>query len=785
MKTKAKPSSTHSLLNSTTHKRRRRPASSHTMKDQRLHNNDVNNVRGQRCKYDKRKRASASAKHERNTKDNGLSIWDDSEASLKVYVDVSSSSSSSSSSCSSDSTSSSSDSDSSSSDSSVVERYNNRARSTSQSTGMRSNSMPPSYYRNNLQPSRDEDNTNRDGHSYYSAYQQRSQSYQSRSSSGNERIISRSWNGEGNPLSGFAEFLGGDFISPSPTTTTTTTSNNRKLSRERAAAQRENEQKQRRKQKQQKLRRSSIAPPLVSYAEFLENYDSSNNSIMNNSSSVTTSPSSTETQLEEITSTPFLSLMDEDFQRSIVAQQRRNQKQQRKQNRKKKKKEQQQQQQKQNHPQSFEKKSLLTTTWDSTGRSSSSKLTTIVEDDCHRGSDDDIDLNSLRRVQRARSRVNNGDKQQTMSAGQSSSEDGSSNADNSNPSSSSSPPSYQRIMKMPYAKQKSDPVESDDNFMLLSSPLSVTGTNSVECDATNYFAPLPLTSNFAKRKRGILFHRRAMKGGGGTNDQANAVDAIFPKMRVRSRGSKKKGIKFRDRFMYNWDDGVYENDMILEEGKVEMCAADVAAGVVPATDPTSAQNTNKNNPTEVKDRRMAYKRSDTLNSLQTTSTMTTADSTLSSSLPNYTRQHSSSSLYASAITFSSMKSYLSRSQIYRLEDAPRELTDILNQQLTILKTRRQDILDKARWRNHYGQRLSIDDSIQIENSIQFSLFVMKDKVEQLQEILGPLNVVVYSSDSSSSYSGGQCSAVTESESSAEEEGVLLHVGGGAVQTVAA
>ncbi len=76
----------------------------------------------------------------------------------------------------------------------------------------------------------------------------------------------------------------------------------------------------------------------------------------------------------------------------------------------------------------------------------------------------------------------------------------------------------------------------------------------------------------------------------------------------------------------------------------------------------------------------------------------------------------------------------------------------------------------------------MDDSIRIENSIQFSLFVMKDKVQQLQDILGPLNVdvpdatteSVYSDSGSSSDSEGPCSVTTES--SAEDEDVPFHGG---------
>jgi hypothetical protein len=116
-----------------------------------------------------------------------------------------------------------------------------------------------------------------------------------------------------------------------------------------------------------------------------------------------------------------------------------------------------------------------------------------------------------------------------------------------------------------------------------------------------------------------------------------------------------------------------------------------------------------------------------------------------------------------------MKSFLSQSQIRHLEDAPPELIDILNEQLRILKSRRKDILERATLRDRTQNDFSVDDTIQIENSIQFSLFVMKDKVEQLQNILGPLNIDVSDpmmksvfSDSSGDESSGACSAVTES-----------------------
>ena len=121
-----------------------------------------------------------------------------------------------------------------------------------------------------------------------------------------------------------------------------------------------------------------------------------------------------------------------------------------------------------------------------------------------------------------------------------------------------------------------------------------------------------------------------------------------------------------------------------------------------------------------------------------------------------------------------------QSQIHHLEDAPPELVDVLNQQLSILKTRRQDILEKAKLRNKFGRQLNVDDSIRMENSIQFSLFVMKDKVEQLQDILGPLNVDVPDATTESVYTSdsddpSSMSNETESESSAEDESRPLRV----------
>jgi hypothetical protein len=125
--------------------------------------------------------------------------------------------------------------------------------------------------------------------------------------------------------------------------------------------------------------------------------------------------------------------------------------------------------------------------------------------------------------------------------------------------------------------------------------------------------------------------------------------------------------------------------------------------------------------------------------------MITVDSTVFSGTSTFSHQYSTTSQATSqasayTYTFSSIKSYLSQSQIRHLGDAPPELIDILNQQLKILKSRRQGILEKATLRKRMGRKFNVDDSIQIENSIQFSLFVIKDKVEQLQNILGPLNV---------------------------------------------
>jgi hypothetical protein len=234
--------------------------------------------------------------------------------------------------------------------------------------------------------------------------------------------------------------------------------------------------------------------------------------------------------------------------------------------------------------------------------------------------------------------------------------------------------------------------------------------------------------------------------------------------------------------MYNWDDGLYDNMMNQEETSPSLCAADAAAGIVTAHDHTSSQNSISiitDDCTASSFSAEVYKRTETGSSLKTTSTMITADSTVFSGTPTYSRHHSTTS-QASAYTYSSMKSYLSQSQIRHLEDAPPELVDILNQQLRILKSRRQDILEKAKLRNKFGRKLAIDDSIQMENSIQFSLFVMKDKVEQLQDILGPLNVDVPDATTESVYSDTSGSGEPYSvstESSAEDESLPFHAAG--------
>jgi hypothetical protein len=288
-----------------------------------------------------------------------------------------------------------------------------------------------------------------------------------------------------------------------------------------------------------------------------------------------------------------------------------------------------------------------------------------------------------------------------------------------------------------------------------------------------------------KKKGGLSDKKKATKG------QSNAVDNISPSKRAYSRGSGKKGIKFRDRFMYNWDDGLIDNEaMVPEETSptIPLCAADAATtdhtstqDSVSADTPADPPGINDNNCTAEPSPSSAevYKRHDTVSSLKTTSTTTTADSTVYSAMPPYSRLHSTTS-QASAYNFSSMKSYLTQSQIHHLEDAPPELVDVLNQQLSILKTRRQDILDKAKLRNKFGRKLNVDDSIRMENSIQFSLFVMKDKVEQLQDILGPLNVEVPNATTESVYSDTSdsdepSSMSNETESEAEDESGLLRV----------
>ena len=262
-----------------------------------------------------------------------------------------------------------------------------------------------------------------------------------------------------------------------------------------------------------------------------------------------------------------------------------------------------------------------------------------------------------------------------------------------------------------------------------------------------------------------------------------AVDVIFPSKGAYSRNSFSKGIKFRERFIYNWDDRLHDNAAFQEEKTLLSGAGDVAVGADPpvyaaanfetsapqavkkilgSNDDGVANNTTSSSAAEV------YKRNDTISSFKTTVTMATADSTVFSGTSSpYSRQCSTPS-QASSYTFSSMKSYLSQSQIRHLEYAPPELIDVLNQQLTILKTRRKDIVEKGSILHRTGSNINVDDSIQMKNSIQFSLFVMKDKVEQLQDIFGPLNAGVLEESvfSDSSSSDGPCSAATES--SAEE-----------------
>jgi len=215
--------------------------------------------------------------------------------------------------------------------------------------------------------------------------------------------------------------------------------------------------------------------------------------------------------------------------------------------------------------------------------------------------------------------------------------------------------------------------------------------------------------------------------------------------------------------VYNWDDGLYENLPIEEKSPIPLeGSADDAAGTVNSTvldatvdaraegiDTERVEDAKEDVPVtnEEGDDNISplphpdmYERNDTYGSLKTTATVTTADSTIFSRMSS-TFSHGQDK-EPNVYTFSSMKSFLSQSQIRHLEDAPPELIDILNEQLRILKSRRKDILERATLRDRTQAEFSVDDTIQIDNSIQFSLFVMKDKVEQLQNILGPLNIDV-------------------------------------------
>ncbi|KAL7458200.1 hypothetical protein ACHAWC_010024 [Mediolabrus comicus] len=310
-----------------------------------------------------------------------------------------------------------------------------------------------------------------------------------------------------------------------------------------------------------------------------------------------------------------------------------------------------------------------------------------------------------------------------------------------------------------------------------------TKTSSVDGDATTVVAS-PRKNN-AKGNNNAS-NKKSAKQRGGDNSK---VDAIFP--RAYSRNSGSKGIRFRERFVYNWDDGLYENLTIEEKSPIPPLegSADVAAGTVrstllDATVDTRAEGIDTERVEDAKEdvpvtneegddnipplpHPDVFERNDTYGSLKTTATVTTADSTIFSRMSS-TFSHGQDK-EPNVYTFSSMKSFLSQSQIRHLEDAPPELIDILNEQLRILKSRRKDILERATLRDRTQADFSVDDTIQIENSIQFSLFVMKDKVEQLQNILGPLNIDVSDpmmksvfSDSSGDESSGACSAVTES-----------------------
>ena len=326
-------------------------------------------------------------------------------------------------------------------------------------------------------------------------------------------------------------------------------------------------------------------------------------------------------------------------------------------------------------------------------------------------------------------------------------------------------------------------------------------TISVDGDATTVVAS-PRKNN-AKGNNNAS-KKKSVKQRGGDNSK---VDVIFP--RAYSRNSGSKGIRFRERFVYNWDDGLYENLTIEEKTPIHLeGSADVAAGTVRSTvlknatvdtraegiDTETIEDAKEDGPVtnEEGDDNISplphpdvYERNDTYGSLKTTATVTTADSTVFSRMSS-TFSHEQEKESSNAHTFSSMKSFLSQSQIRHLEDAPPELTDILNEQLRILKSRRKDILERATLRDRTQADISVEDTIQMENSIQFSLFVMKDKVEQLQNILGPLNIDVSDpmmksvfSDSSGDESSGACSAVTESS----DEGISSQFRDGGVRLI--
>eukprot|EP00985_Skeletonema_marinoi_P009608 scaffold4475_cov142-Skeletonema_marinoi.AAC.7 len=888
--------------------------------------------------------------------------WSDSDMNLQVYAgssDDDSTTSSSSDGSSDSDDSSSSASSSSSSDSSSSEGRINRAGITTPKIGgavmgERSRSVPPNYYRNlvwgqHLLSASAEEQRGGDGDLYYSQYQQRSRSYQY----GDYHRIKNEGGGSSNhPLAFFAEFLGGEL--PTPTTNAAATNQQQPPLVSYAEFLPENDDEE-----------EDREPSTLSSSSTSRNNDSL--AYSSSCSSLPVGQQRTfleeeKQQQQHHHHQQFSSMMmEEEGQHPPTMEEHHR-------HRQPMMMEQQYQQQQlqqptmdevQQHQQYLD--TLLTTTWDQTR---SSPLTTIVEDDSHREDDsprtsddeDDDEVHGdegrvfnyeykqdVEKMQEESDLLNN----YIMSTGQSSSEDGGGGVDGSgrsggtsisssrgssasgsgsggdsstlssdstssnnamdnkdNKGGKGSKSSYKRLMKMPYVKGKSNPVDSDDedDVMVDIAPFSTalddgrveenaangtasssTGTcaaDSIETSSSAASSSLLTTdtdtskqhnsswsvaeessstdtsdlnmvairrsknehefnkavrgkddsliqrdtthlhrhidkgrkrvdekdakaigtaAKSPKKKKGNSSNKTAAKGGG---NHANAVDSIFPRKRAYTRGSGSKGIRFRDRFMYNWDDGLYDNFMSQEEtSPISLCAADAAAGTVTAHDHTSSQNSistdaaeedpsnttdTAEDPPGITDDCTAssfsaevYKRTETGSSLKTTSTMITADSTVFSGTPTYSRHHSTTS-QASAYTYSSMKSYLSQSQICHLEDAPPELVDILNQQLRILKSRRQDILEKAKLRNKFGRKLAIDDSIQMENSIQFSLFVMKDKVEQLQDILGPLNVDVPDATTESVYSDTSGSGEPYSvstESSAEDESLPFHAAG--------